>query len=38
MTIDYTYYGYGVALPILGYLCGITLSLCLKALKLGEKI
>jgi len=36
--IDYTFFGYGVALPLLGYVCGVSLSLVIRALRSGETI
>lgn len=33
--IDATYYGYGVALPLVGYTCGVILKIIVKTLNMG---
>ena len=33
--IDTAYFGYGVALPLLGYVCGVMLRMVLDGLHLG---
>ena len=38
MTIDVSFFGYGVSLPLLGYCCGVILRVVLDTLKTGGQI